>query len=210
MVGEPRCPEVVRSTEAITRSANRLDRRTRRCGAPAEQRLRTTFATCAAVVIVTGADPAAENSVPAEKKEAPVVEQGKKVSIEYTLKLEDGTQVETNLEKEPLTYTHGEGQIISGLEEALTGMREGDAKTVTVPPEKAYGETNPQAYQEVEKGQVPEKARKEGTLLTVSDGAGNRRQVRVHEIKDDKVVIDLNHPLAGKTLKLDVKVVDVQ
>jgi FKBP-type peptidyl-prolyl cis-trans isomerase SlyD len=172
--------------------------------------LRTTFATCAAVVIVTGADPAAENSVPAEKKEAPVVEQGKKVSIEYTLKLEDGTQVETNLEKEPLTYTHGEGQIISGLEEALTGMREGDAKTVTVPPEKAYGETNPQAYQEVEKGQVPEKARKEGTLLTVSDGAGNRRQVRVHEIKDDKVVIDLNHPLAGKTLKLDVKVVDVQ
>lgn len=139
-----------------------------------------------------------------------MVETGKQVSIEYTLTLEDGTKVDTNVGGEPLVFEQGAGQIVPGLEEELAGLEEGDSKKVTVGPEKAYGPVDPNAFQEVEAEKVPEDARKEGTVLLARDAQGNGRQVRVHEVKDESVVIDFNHPLAGQTLTFDVKVLDVR
>lgn len=150
-----------------------------------------------------GPNPSAAN------EEAPVVEKGSKVSIEYTLKVE-GQTLESNVGDEPLTYEQGAGQVIPGLEEGMAGLKEGEEKILEIPPEKAYGAADPRAFQEIELAQVPEEARKEGAVLVAADGSGNRRQVRLHEIRDDKALIDLNHPLAGKTLQFDVKVVSVE
>jgi len=138
------------------------------------------------------------------------VAEGKLVSLEYTLTLDDKTVVDSNVGDKPLTYTHGSHQLIPGLEKALEGMAVGDTKQVTVAPEDAYGETDPKAVQEVQKQLIPPDALKVGTRLQGKTPSGQMVYPLVSEIKDDTVVLDFNHPLAGKTLHFDVKVVDVQ
>src|SRR5919204_6184773 len=140
----------------------------------------------------------------------PTVAEGKLVSLEYTLTLDDQSVVETNVGAKPLTYTHGSHQIIPGLEKALEGMAVGDTKQVTVAPADAYGETDPKALQEVQKQLIPPEALKVGTRLQGKAPNGQMVYPLVSEIKDDTVVLDFNHPLAGKTLHFDVKVLDVQ
>lgn len=143
------------------------------------------------------------------EEEAKVVQEGSQVAIEYTLKLEDGSTADTNVGEDPLVYQQGESQILPALEEALEGMEPGEQRQVTLPPEKGYGERNPDAFQEVEASALPEGAAEVGTRLVSEDTEGNRRLVKVHEVKDGSVVLDLNHPLAGETLHFDVKVVNV-
>lgn len=138
------------------------------------------------------------------------VDNGKRVSIEYTLTLEDDTKVDSNVGREPLSFVHGEQQILPALEEALTGMEAGDSRKVVLPPEQGYGPEDPNLYQEVERERVPQEAQREGTALTARDSTGQTHQLRVHEVKEKTIVLDLNHPLAGKTLIFDVKVVEVQ
>ncbi len=139
-----------------------------------------------------------------------VVQNGKRVSIEYTLTLPDKTQVDTNVGKEPLTYTQGGEEILPALQKALAGLKEGETKQVTLSPEEGYGPVDPQAFQEVEKSHIPKEAWKAGTPLIAKDSAGRVHAIRVHEVKDKTVVLDLNHPLAGKTLIFDVKVLKVE
>ncbi len=146
-----------------------------------------------------------------EKKEsANTVSSGKEVSLEYTLKLADNKVVDTNVGQDPLTYTQGSGQLISGLESKLEGMAVGETKQVTVVPEDGYGSVNPQAFQEVPKENIPAEAMKVGTELIGRDAQGRVVRPRVSEIKDKTVVLDFNHPLAGQTLYFDVKVLDVK
>ena len=135
---------------------------------------------------------------------------GTEVSLEYTLKLEDETVVDSNLGAAPLSYTHGSNQIVAGLEKELAGMEVGETKQVVVSPEEGYGPVEPQAIQEIPAEQIPPEARKVGTQLQGQNPEGNTLQVQVVEVKDHTVVIDFNHPLAGKTLYFDVKVVDIQ
>ncbi len=138
------------------------------------------------------------------------VSEGKTVSMEYTLTLENKDVVDTNVGKDPLKFTQGKHQIIPGLEAALEGMKKGETKQVTVGPEQAYGEPNPQAVQEVPIDKIPEAARKVGATLQGKDAQGRMVHPRVTEIKDQVVVLDFNHPLAGKTLNFDVKIIDVE
>lgn len=138
------------------------------------------------------------------------VEDGKRVSLEYTLRLDDQSVVESNVGKPPLQYTHGSHEIIPGLEQALSGLDEGDVQQVTVAPEDAYGPVKPEGFHEIEKSRVPEGARKVGAQLVARDQEGHERRLRVHEVRDDTLVVDLNHPLAGKTLIFDVKVLAVE
>jgi FKBP-type peptidyl-prolyl cis-trans isomerase SlyD len=138
------------------------------------------------------------------------VSEGKNVSLEYTLKLDDKSVVESNVGKQPLTYTHGTRQIIPGLEKALEGLAVGDTKKVTVAPADAYGEQDPNALQEVQKKLIPADALVVGTRLQGKAADGHMVYPRVAEIKDDTVVLDFNHPLAGKTLHFDVKILDIQ
>ena len=135
---------------------------------------------------------------------------GSKVSLEYTLQLEDGTVVDTNVGKEPLVYEQGKGMLIPGLETRLEGMKADDTATVEVPADEAYGKVNPDAYEEVPKENVPAEALKVGSMLKATTADGRTVAIRVHEIKDETVVMDLNHPLAGKNLTFDVKILDVK
>jgi FKBP-type peptidyl-prolyl cis-trans isomerase SlyD len=135
---------------------------------------------------------------------------GKEVSIEYTLRLEDQEVVETNVGSESLTYVHGTGQIIPGLETALDGMQAGESKEVTVQPENAYGPVIPEAFREVSKDRIPEDAQKVGVRLQGRDPNGEVVHARVAQVKPETLVLDFNHPLAGKTLLFEVKVVRVE
>lgn len=138
------------------------------------------------------------------------VEEGNKVAIEYTLKLDDGSTVESNVGKDPLVYVHGEGKILGALENAIEGMDVDETTKVHLDPDQAYGQPDPQALKVVEPSVVPEPAREEGQVLAYQDQAGNTRPVRVAEVKDDRIVLDFNHPLAGKSLTFEVRVVAIE
>lgn len=147
---------------------------------------------------------------PPGTKEKKVVEAGSNVSLEYTLTLEDGTKVDSNVGGEPLQFQQGSQQIIPGLDEALLGMAAGDSKTVTVPPETGYGPVNPEAFTKVPLSELPEDGREPGSELVARDPSGHLQRLRVDRIEGEEAVLDFNHPLAGKTLTFDVKVLEVQ
>ena len=139
-----------------------------------------------------------------------VVKDGTVVSLQYTLSGEDGKPIESNKGKDPLKYTQGSHQIVPGLEKGLAGMKVGDEKRVKVTPEEGYGPVDPKGFQEFPKEKIPSEGLKVGSVLMARGPQGQQVPVRVHEIKEKTVVLDLNHPMAGKTLVFDVKVLDVQ
>ena len=139
-----------------------------------------------------------------------VVKDGMVVSMDYTLKGTDGKVIDTNKGREPLKYVHGQKMMIPGLEKELTGMKVGDEKNVTVKPEDAYGPINKNAFQEVPREKLPANSLKVGAVLAAKSPEGQVVPMRVHEIKDSSVVMDMNHPMAGKTLVFNVKIVDIQ
>ncbi|MGE5215512.1 MAG: FKBP-type peptidyl-prolyl cis-trans isomerase [Chloroflexota bacterium] len=139
-----------------------------------------------------------------------VVKDGLMVSLEYTLKSPDGKVLETSKGREPLKYIHGQKMMIPGLERELTGMKVGAEKHVTVKPEDAYGKIDPNAVHEFPKEKIPANALKVGAVLAARSPDGTVVPMTVREIKEKTVVMDLNHPMAGKTLVFDVKVVDIQ
>jgi FKBP-type peptidyl-prolyl cis-trans isomerase 2 len=139
-----------------------------------------------------------------------MITKGSIVSFEYTLSDQNGDVIQSNKGKEPVRYTHGEGKIIPGLEKAFTGMAVDDEKSVRVEPEEAYGPADPNNFKEVAKADVPATALKVGTPLGTRGPNGEDLIIYVHEVKKDTVVLDFNHPLAGKTLNFDIKVLAVE
>ncbi len=138
------------------------------------------------------------------------IQDGSQVSIQYTLLDEKGKKIESNKGGNPFKYTHGKGDIIPGLENGLEGMKAGEEKTIKVKPEDAYGKVHPEAFQEVPLKNIPPELLKVGAQLVARNPQGQSIPVRVHEIKDETVVLNLNHPLAGKTLTFEVKIMAVQ
>ena len=137
------------------------------------------------------------------------IENGDKITVNYTGKLEDGTIFDSSLNegRTPLEATLGQGQLIPGFENGLIGMSVGETRTVEIEPENAYGQPNPMMFQEIEKNKVPENVQV-GDTLTGSNQYGPV-VVTVSEIKEDTVVLDMNHPLAGKKLIFDLEVVSI-
>lgn len=166
-----------------------------------------------AMPVALGADAAAQAgtgpAVPAAVAGAPagpVIANGRTVGLEYTLTLDDGTPVQSNVGGPPLAYVAGQNQIIPGLEAALAGHAVQDRIKVRIPPEQAYGAVDPQKIQPVPIDKVPADARTVGTLLSAQGFEG---PIRVAEVKSDVVVLDFNHPLAGKSLNFDVLVLSI-
>lgn len=169
---------------------------------------KNTAAFCAAIGFVTTL---ALTAWAEEKKGgADAAADGKQVSLEYTLTLEDKSKVDSNVGKDPLIVTLGDHQIIPGLEKQLVGMKVGDNKRIEVAPEEGYGPVDPQRKQEVEKTKVPEDARKVGAKLTGQTPDGRPVFAQVTEVKENTLILDLNHPLAGKKLFFDVKMLKVE
>lgn len=134
------------------------------------------------------------------------VSPGHAVSLEYTLTLDDQSVLESNVGKEPMTYTQGAHEIVPGLEMAMEGMKKGERKHVIVAPADGYGPIDPQAFREVKKALIPAAAQKVGAQLQGQSAEGPTGFPIVKEIKEETVVLDFNHPLAGKTLHFDVTV----
>ncbi len=161
-------------------------------------------------LLVTLVTAACTQSNPQQEDARNTVEPGKEVALEFTMKLDDGTVVDTNVGSEPLTYTQGSGQLVHGLEVALEGMAVGEQKQVTVSPGEGYGAVDLEQVQEVPKTLVAPDAREVGAQLQTRGPHGETLYVQVVEVKDETIVLDLNHPLAGKTLHFDVKVLDIK
>jgi FKBP-type peptidyl-prolyl cis-trans isomerase 2 len=142
--------------------------------------------------------------------QATSVTSGAQVAIEYTLKLEDQVVLETNVGSTPFTYVQGTHRIVPGLEKALEGMKIGESKQVKVAPEEGYGAVDKAAFLEVAKDKIPPDAQTVGAQLQGQNASGQSVRARVAEVKDSTVVVDFNHPLAGKTLYFDVKVLNIQ
>jgi len=136
---------------------------------------------------------------------------GTVVSIDYKLHLGDGVVVDASDAGDPLVYMQGEGQIVPGLERALEGLAVGDARQVVVPPADGYGEPLPHGVQEVERKAFPADVElKPGLELGAVGPDGEVVHFVVREVKGDSVVIDMNHPLAGKTLHFDITVREIR
>ena len=130
---------------------------------------------------------------------------GDTVRIHYRGTLDDGTEFDSSAGRDPLEFTLGGGQVIPGFDNAVAGMTVGESKTVTIPPEEAYGETNPAMVHEVPRSEIPDNIPlHEGAMLSASDGQGRQMQLTVVEANDETVKLDANHPLAGKALTFEL------
>ncbi len=138
------------------------------------------------------------------------VKSGDTVRIHYKGSLNDGSVFDSSEGRDPLEFTVGSGQIIPGLDSALPGMKVGDEKTVHVPADNAYGAKDPNATQPVPRDQFPADIPLEvGTQLQVQTPNGQVMTVSIVEVREDSVVLDANHPLAGKDLIFDISLVAI-
>ncbi|MEE3101775.1 MAG: peptidylprolyl isomerase [Pseudomonadota bacterium] len=135
---------------------------------------------------------------------------GDTLHLHYTGTLDDGAVFDSSQGREPLSFEMGAGQIIPGLEAGLTGMEVGEKRTVRVEPAEAYGEHDPSQVQSVDRAGVPDHIPTEpGTRLQVQTPEGRMVQGVVAEVTEDALVLDANHPLAGKALTFDVELVAI-
>ena len=133
------------------------------------------------------------------------------VSIEYRLHLGDGKTIDESDPGEPLVYLHGHEQIVPGLEKALEGKKVGESLKVTVTPEDGYGEYDPDGVEEVPREDFPPDMELEaGGVVSATDEEGDEVDFLVKEVRPKTVVVDFNHPLAGKTLHFEVTVREVR
>tara|TARA_B100001989_G_C24272147_1_gene332216 strand:+ start:71 stop:556 length:486 start_codon:yes stop_codon:yes gene_type:complete len=137
------------------------------------------------------------------------IQKGKAVLIDYTLKNEEGTIIDTSNGKEPLGFIHGAGTIIVGLEQILIGKAVGDEFTTAIMPEDAYGLRHDDYVQDVSINQFEDKSQvKVGAQFQID--APQRAVATIVAVNEETVTMDLNHPLAGETLYFDIKVVEVR
>lgn len=138
------------------------------------------------------------------------VKTGDVVKVHYTGKLASGEQFDSSVGREPLEFTVGAGQMIKGFDAALPGMVKGDKKTVNISAEEGYGERSDDAVIEFPKSNVPEDMKLEkGMSLTLSNQQGQPVPVVVVEVKDDVIILDANHFLAGQELIFDIELVEI-
>lgn len=135
---------------------------------------------------------------------------GSVVKVHYTGTLTDETVFDSSRERDPLEFTVGAGQMIQGFDTAVEGMAVGESKKVNIPSEEAYGPRRDEAVFNVPMEKMPEGLKPEvGMQLEASQQDGQRQLLTIAEVKDTEVVLDANHPLAGKDLVFDIELVEV-
>jgi peptidylprolyl isomerase len=132
------------------------------------------------------------------------------VTVKYTGKLADGTIFDASPEDSPLSFIIGRQEVIKGFEEAVIGMSQGEAKTVVIEPDQAYGEPNPALTEEINRSDLPENIDLiEGGQLEVTQGDGSILRLMIDKVTDETVTLDANHPLAGKALTFVIEMLEV-
>jgi len=132
-----------------------------------------------------------------------------KMNFSYCVKNED-SKLSSNKTKEPVQFQVGNGEVIKGIEEAVIGMKKGEKKKVTVNSDKAFGDHNEELVQQVAFELIKDRPVKEGDFIELKTAEGEIRHAKIVSIAEDTVLIDLNHPLAGKTLDFEIEIVDIE
>ncbi len=136
---------------------------------------------------------------------------GDKVKIHYHGKLNDGSTFDSSAGREPLAFEIGSGMVIPGFDDGVTGMTVGEKKTINIPAAEAYGEVSEEMIMEFPLNQFPADMVPEiGMQLTMSNNQGQNFPVVIVELKDESVLLDANHPLAGKELIFDLELVEIE
>jgi peptidylprolyl isomerase len=138
------------------------------------------------------------------------VKKGDKVKVHYHGKLTDGSTFDSSAGKEPLAFEVGAGMMIAGFDNGVLGMTLGEKKTIQIPATEAYGETNPDMVMEFPRNRFPDEMEPEvGMQLNMNDGQGHTIPVVIVEVKEEVVILDANHPLAGQDLIFDIEMVEI-
>ncbi|MEC7640915.1 MAG: peptidylprolyl isomerase [Nitrospinota bacterium] len=138
------------------------------------------------------------------------VKKGKKVSLEYTGTLSDGTVFDSSSRHNtPLQFEVGSGAVIPGFNEAVMGMKVGDKKTFTIQPAVAYGEVNPNLIQKISRKKLPPNGTPQVGMSLIVGPPGQQMRARITEVQTDLITLDFNHPLAGKVLTFDIKLLEI-
>ena len=138
------------------------------------------------------------------------VKSGDKVKVHYHGRLDNGETFDKSEGREPLEFEVGSGMVIKGFDDGVTGMAVGEKKTINIPFNEAYGPKNPEMIIDMPKDRFPKDMEIEiGMPLGMSDSQGNQFQVVVTQIKEESVVLDANHPLAGQDLTFDLELIEI-
>ncbi|MBN2463768.1 MAG: peptidylprolyl isomerase [Dehalococcoidia bacterium] len=141
---------------------------------------------------------------------AAVAKYGDTVQVHYTGKLADGTVFDSSVERGPLEFTVGSGQLIEGFDNAVLGMKVGEKKTVTIPVDEAYGPHRDEQVVEISREKLPSDLTPEvGQQLVMTQSDGTEIVVVITEVSDETITIDANHPLAGKDLTFEIELVKI-
>ncbi|MBF8781956.1 FKBP-type peptidyl-prolyl cis-trans isomerase [Pseudomonas fulva] len=136
--------------------------------------------------------------------------QNTEVTLHFALRLENGDTVDSTFDKAPATFKVGDGNLLPGFEAALFGFKAGDRRSLSIAPENAFGQPNPQNVQVMPRSQFADMELSEGLLVIFNDAANTELPGIVKQFDDNQVTIDFNHPLAGKTLDFEVHVLAVK
>lgn len=138
------------------------------------------------------------------------VKSGDKVKVHYHGRLTTGETFDSSAGRDPLEFEVGSGMVIKGFDDGVMGMKVGEKKTVNIPADQAYGEKNPEMMIEFPRSQFPPEIDLQvGTQLMMSNASGQQFPVSIAEIKDDVVILDANHHLAGEELIFDLELVEI-
>lgn len=135
---------------------------------------------------------------------------GDTVKIHYTGTLDDGTEFDSSAGRDPLEFSLGSGQVIAGFDNAVEGMAVGDSKTVTLPPDEAYGDRHEKLLQEVPRTSLPDDMKLEvGMALQTQKPDGQVMNLVIADVTEDSITVDANHPLAGQALTFAIELVEI-
>ena len=133
-----------------------------------------------------------------------------KVTMHFAIRLEDGAEVDSTFGRQPATFVVGDGNLLPGFEQSLFGLVAGAQCNFTIPPEKGFGMPNPQNEQRFRRDQFDaELDLQAGLVISFSDAANTELPGVITSVEDESVVVDFNHPLAGKTLQFEVQIIQV-
>lgn len=134
-----------------------------------------------------------------------------KLKVQFAIRLEDGTEVDSNFVKEPVSFVLGDGNMLPGFEKYLIGMEQGERRTHQVPPEDAFGMPNPQNIQRFKRSEFgPDFVLEPGLVVSFADAANGELPGVIKTLDGDFVEVDFNHPLAGRTLEFEVEIMNVE
>jgi len=140
-----------------------------------------------------------------------LVKNGDTVKVHYNGKLTYGTTFDSSEGRQPLEFEVGSGSVIPGFDSGVMGMSVGDKKTINIPAEEAYGEVEEDRFMEFPIDRFPPDLKPEvGMTLTMSDGGGQQFPVVIADVRDDVVMLDANHPLAGKDLIFNIELMEIK